>query len=423
MRLLLFSLFGVFFMAPSSWGIDPEAVQFDKLPSRAELPDPLVMFDGTPVTTKEAWQTKRKPELKELFQDLMYGRYPTAKVTVTGKVVHEDKQAFGGKATLREIAVTVSESAPPFYLLVVTPNKRSGATPVFVGLNFGGNHLLTLDEKVHLPEGWMPDRYPGVVANKATAEGRGKQMETWPLETIVDRGYAVATVYSGDIIPDNPKIRGGLADVAMPIPDGKHSANATATVMAWAWGIHRAIDYLTTMPEIDAKRIAAVGHSRLGKTVLVAAAFDERIAVAIPSQAGCGGTAPNRRTNPKSEPVPRINTAFPHWFSTSFKQFNDATDKLPFDQHCLVALCAPRPVLFTNATDDVWADPPGQFEMLKAASPVYKLLGVEGLTTDRFPDENKLVDSRLGYWIRPGKHAMGPPDWETYLMYADKWLK
>ena len=105
------------------------------------------------------------------------------------------------------------------------------------------------------------------------------------------------------------------------------------------------------------------------------------------------------------------------------KQFNDATDKLPFDQHCVVAICAPRPVLFTNATDDQWADPPGQFEMLKAATPVYKLLGVDGLSVDTFPDENKLIDSRLGYWIRPGKHAMSPPDWEIYLKFADKWLK
>ncbi len=410
------TLCGVLAMLSPASAADPT-----KYPSVPELPDPLVMLDGTKVTTKEDWAKKRRPELKELFQELMYGRQPAAK-PIRAEVVHEDKQALGGKATLREVTVSLAgEKAPPVHWLVVIPNKRTGPAPVFVGLNFGGNHLLTTDPKVHLPEGWVPDRYPGVKANKATAEGRGKQADTWPLEMIVDRGYAVATAYSGDIIPDNHTVRGGWADLLMP--KGETAPNATATIMAWAWGIHRGIDYLTTLPEIDAKRIACVGHSRLGKTALVATAFDDRIAVGIPNQAGCGGTSPNRMKNPKGETVKRITTAFPHWFAGNFAKFADDTTRLPFDQHCLVAICAPRPVLFTNATEDQWADPPGQFEVLKAATPVYKLLGVEGLADGAKPDEGKLTDSRLGYWIRPGKHAMTPADWTTYLAFADKWLK
>jgi cephalosporin-C deacetylase-like acetyl esterase len=193
--------------------------------------------------------------------------------------------------------------------------------------------------------------------------------------------------------------------------------------MAWAWGIHRMVDHLSALPEVDPKRIAVVGHSRLGKAAIVAGAFDDRIALTIPNQAGCGGTSPDRMKNPKAETVKRINTSFPHWFCGHFKAFNDDTSKLPFDQHCLIALCAPRPVLLTNATEDQWADPPGQFDMLKAAAPVYKLHGVDGLAAETFPAEGKLVDSRLGYWVRPGKHAMGPDDWQTYLAFADKWLK
>lgn len=413
---VLATLCGVFAM------LSPAAAD-DKFPSRPDLPDPLVMLDGTKVTTKEQWQTKRRPELKELFQDYMYGRQP-APHHILAKVVHEDKQAFGGKATLREVAVSLAgEFAPPVYWLIVIPNKRTGPAPVFVGLNFGGNHLLTTDPKVHLPEGWMPANYPGVKSNKATDEGRGKQATPWPLEMIVERGYAVATAYSGDIIPDNHTVRGGWADVLMPLPKDKPVANATATIMAWATGIHRGIDYLVTLPEIDAKRIACVGHSRLGKTALVATAFDDRIALGIPNQAGCGGTSPNRMKNPKGETVKRITTAFPHWFAPAFTTFADDTTRLPFDQHGLVAICAPRPVLFTNATDDQWADPPGQFEILKAATPVYKLLGVDGLADGAKPDEGKLTDSRLGYWVRPGKHAMTPDDWKTYLAFADKWLK
>src|SRR5262249_33240092 len=161
-------------------------------------------------------------------------------------------------------------------------------------------------------------------------------------------------------------------------------------------------------------------HSRLGKTALLAAAFDERIALAIPHQAGCGGTAPSRTKNPKSETVKLINSSFPHWFDGAFKDFNDQVERLPFDQHCLVALVAPLPVLFTNALEDQWANPDGQFDVLKAADPVYRLLGVEGLNADSRPEVGELLPSRLGYFIRPGKHSTTPEDWKVFLDYADK---
>lgn len=399
----LAALLGAALMCPAADFPPPE-----KLPPHPEPPDPLTTLDGKKITTKEEWQTVRRPELKELFQHYMYGRYPAAPAKVSAKVFFEDKEAFGGKATLREVALTVSDNAPVHVLLTI-PNKRSGPVPVFVGLNFTGNHSITDHPKVRVPTAWMR-KSDTAKANKATETGRGKS-HRWPLEMIADRGYAVATAYYGEVRPDDPKVTGGIA------PDG------TPAVMAWAWGLHRMIDHLTTLPEIDPKRVAVVGHSRLGKAALVAAAFDERVAVAFPSQAGCGGTAPSRTKNPKAETVKRINTSFPHWFADNFKAFNDDTARLPFDQHCLVALCAPRPVLFTNATEDQWANPPGQFEVLKAATPVYKLLGAEGLEAETYPQENRLIASRLGYWVRPGKHDMTPDDWKTYLAFADKWLK
>jgi hypothetical protein len=381
----------------------------DKLPAHPELPDPLTTFAGQKVTTKREWETVRRPELKELFQHYMYGRYPAKPDGLTGKVLFEDKQAFGGKATLREIALTVSDQAPPVHVLLSVPNKRTGPAPLFVGLNFTGNHSITDHPKVRVPTEWMRNG-PGVKANRATEAGRGKS-HRWPLEAIADRGYAVATAYYGEVRPDDPKVTGGAAPAGTP------------AIMAWAWGVHRMIDHLTTLPEIDPKRVAVVGHSRLGKTALLAAAFDDRVAVAFPSQAGCGGSAPSRCHNPKAETVKRINTSFPHWFNDEFKKFNDDTAKLPFDQNCLVALCAPRPVLFTCAAEDQWANPPGQFDVLRAATPAYKLLGVGGLEADAYPPENKLIASRLGFWVRPGKHDMTPADWQTYLAFADKWLK
>src|SRR5205823_7658808 len=194
--------------------------------------------------------------------------------------------------------------------------------------------------------------------------------------------------------------RDGVRAYSLKSGSVKPGPDAWGAVAAWAWGLHRAVDYLAGDKDIDRGRIAAVGHSRLGKAAIVAAAFDERIALAIPHQAGCGGTAPSR--GKVGESVTRINTSFPHWFDAEFKNFNDQPERLPFDQNCLVALVAPRPVLLTNATEDTWANPEGQFQVLQAAEPVYRMLGAGGLDARSMPGTNTLVNSTLGYHIRPG---------------------
>jgi hypothetical protein len=362
-----------------------------KLPARPELPDPLVMLNGARVRSKEQWLTQRRPELKELFQHYMYGYLPPP-MKIDAKVEREDRKAFDGKATLKEVAIAFGPSGtPPLRLLLVVPNERKGPAPVFLGLSFSPN------EKVL------------------------QSPDTWPIAEIIGRGYALATIHHNNISPD----KAGSPDAlflrfgSKSNPPGPHD---WATIAAWAWGLQRGVDYLVTDKDIDRNRIAAVGHSRLGKTVLLAAAFDERIALAIPHQAGCGGTAPSRTTNPKAETVKRINTSFPHWFNGTFKEFNDQVERLPFDQHCLAALVAPRPLLYTNAVEDQWANPEGQFQMLQAADPVYRLLGAGGLEARQMPEVGKLVDSRLGYWIRPGKHSMTREDWKVFLDFADKHL-
>ncbi|MFO0879378.1 MAG: ThuA domain-containing protein [Gemmataceae bacterium] len=384
-----------------------------RLPAHPALPDPLVALDGTRIKTAEEWQRLRRPQLKQLFQHYMYGYLPAAR-KVEAKVLHEDARAFGGKATLREIEVRVAPlPAPPIYLLLVVPNARSGPAPVFLGMNFSGNHALVDDPKVRLPDTWMYPGRNGVKDNRATAEGRGSARDVWAIDQAIARGYAVATFYNGDVDPDRKEKRGGLRPFIDP--DEK-----SATIAFWAWGIHRVLDYLLTRDDIDPKRVAVVGHSRLGKTALVAAAFDDRIALAIPHQAGCGGTAPSR--GKVGESVTRINTAFPHWFNANFKKFNDRTECLPFDQNALVALVAPRPVLFSNSVKDIWANPDGQFEVLKAAEPVYKFLGAPGLEAPTPPPIGKLAAGRLGYFIRPGEHSMTRGDWKAFLDFADRHL-
>ena len=394
----------------------------EKLPSRPEFPDPLVMFNGERVTSKEQWFNQRRPELKALFQHYMYGYLPEP-LKIDARVEREDRQALGGKATLKEVTIAFGPpETPKIHLLLVVPNQRKGPAPVFVGMNFSGNHTLVKDPAVRLPTVWMYGNRPGVEKNRATEAGRGTQIDVWALDQSIDRGYAVATFYNGDVDPDRPDVREGIQPHLAKLGITRPGPHDWGTIAAWAYGIHRAVDYLTTDKDIDARRIAVVGHSRLGKTALLAAALDERIALAIPHQAGCGGSAPSRQNNPKAESVKRINTSFPHWFNGTFKEFNDQVDRLPFDQHCLVALGAPRPVLFTNAVEDQWANPEGQFQVLQAADPVYRFLGVGGLEAKQMPEPGRLIASRLGYFIRPGKHSMTREDWKVFLDYADRHL-
>ena len=383
----------------------------------AAWPDPLVCLDGSRVTSKEQWEQKRKPELKRLFQHYMYGYFPEPQ-KITATVERKDEKYFDGKATLKEVTIRFGpEETPPIHLLLVTPNGRKPA-PAFVGLNFNGNHTLLNDPKVALPTAWMREAKKGVVDNRATDEGRGTDALVWNIEYVIGRGYGVATFYSGDIDPDKDDPTDGVQPHFARAGLTKDNDLAWATLAVWAYGIQRVVDYLHQEDSIDKDRIAVVGHSRNGKTALLAGAFDERIDLVIPLQAGCGGTAPSRGT--VGESVKQINDRFPHWFNGTFKRFNDAPDLLPFDQHCLVALCAPRPVLLPNAVEDQWANPAGQFGVLKAAEPVYKLLGAEGCSAAKMPETGQLVDSTLGYWIRPGKHSMTKDDWEVFLKFADK---
>jgi pimeloyl-ACP methyl ester carboxylesterase len=420
----------------------------DQLQARPELPDPLVMLDGTRVTSKEQWETKRKPELKALFQHYMYGRLPPTPTKQSYTELYRDEKALGGKATLSEIRITFEQPSlsHPVYVLLAVPNNVQ-RPPVFVGMNFCGNHTLLDDARIHLPEVWCRNTCPGVVNERATEKGRGGQTDVWNIDLIIDRGYALVCFYCGDVDPDNPDMSDGIGPAFYKPGQSTAAEDDAGTIMLWAWGFHRVVDLVEQYAKdrLDPKRIAVVGHSRNGKTALLAGAFDERIGVVIPLQAGCGGTAPSRTIDTRAESVRQINTSFPHWFCGNFKKFYDAveipekassaarreltnrfsekTNLLPFDQHCLIALCAPRPVLLPNAEEDLWANPSGQLELAKAATPVYELVGGEGIAANAMPEMNKLIDSRIGYFIRRGKHAMARNDWEAFIAYCDKWLK
>ncbi len=390
--------------------------EVSKLPSRPEIPDPLVMLNGDRVTTKEQWVEKRRPELKELFQYYMYGFMPPAPARVEAKVDRVDAKAFGGKATLKEATVSFGPpDTPPIHLLLVVPNSRKGPAPVFLGMNFSGNHQLINDPAVRLPTVWMPSG-PSVKDNRATDAGRGLQVETQRWSTPSTAATPWLRSIAATLIPTG--LTCARASSRISARTASNRGRTTGEPSQPGPGVSSAVDYLRTDKDIDKDHIAVVGHSRLGKAAIVAGAFDERIALVIPLQAGCGGTSPSR--GKVGESVKAINQHFPHWFDATFKEFNDQPERLPFDQNCLAARAAPRPLLYCCAVEDEWSNPPGQFEMLQSADAVYRLLGAGGLESKQMPEVGRLSDGQLGYYIRPGKHSMTKGDWKIFLDYADK---
>jgi len=384
------------------------------------LPDPLVTADGTKVTSAEMWRRRRRPEILELFRKYVYGRAPVGRPKkMTFRVFDLEHNALNGQATRKQITVnfTGKEDGPSMDILIYLPNTAKKPVPTFVILNFGGNHTIHPDPAIKLSTRWMRE------GRQATEQSRGRDYSSYPVEKILAWGYGLATIYYGDIDPDyHDGFKNGVHPVFDKFIDGKRAPDAWGSICAWAWGLSRAMDYFESDEDIDESRIAVLGHSRLGKTALWAGARDERFALVISNNSGCGGAALSRRCF--GETVKQINTSFPHWFCDNLKKYNGEENRLPVDQHMLIALMAPRPVYVASADEDLWADPRGEFLACWNAEPVYKLLGFKGLEVEKIPALNSPIQKgRIGYHIRTGGHGLTEYDWQQYMDFADRHFK
>lgn len=330
----------------------------DELPAVKEFPDPFAMKNGERVETQADWD-KRREEIKALLLFYQYGYLPPPPGNVQAAEISSTLLP-GSQALEKRLRLTCGpHDAVTFYLNLIIPKDKPGPFPV----------LLTGDRC------WRPAPIP---------------------EEIVGRGYLLAEFDRTEIARDETEGKNGVYGL---YPDYDWAALA-----AWAWAYQCAVDYLTTRSDVDAVRIAITGHSRGGKAALLAGALDERIALTAPNNSGCGGAGSYRFAGAGSEQLGDIVRAFPYWFHPRLQEFVGQEERLPFDQHFLLALVAPRALLITNALGDLWANPAGTQQTYLAAKPAYEFLG---------------AGSRIGNHYREGKHEHNADDWRTLLDFAD----
>lgn len=381
------------------------------------LPNPLVLADGKPVRDASTWYKKRRPEILRLFEENMQGRAPARPKAMRFDVFDKGTPAFDGKALRRQVTVyfTGKETGPAMDLALYLPAGAKGKVPVLLCIDFEPNATEIQDPGLKRGEMW------GRNGKRVPAPAAGPH-GSLDIEKIVSRGFGVASVYYGDIEPDFlGGMKLGVRGAFLKPGQNEPAADEWGAVGAWAWGLSRAMDYLETDKGVDAKRVALLGLSRLGKTVLWAGARDPRFALVIDSCSGEGGSALSRRNY--GETVKHLNRVFPYWFSQNYLKFGDHVGELPVDAHMLLALIAPRPLLLQTGDQDPWADPNGAFLAAVAAGPVYRLLGQQDLGTDQMPPVTEPILHTIGYVEHAGGHGILPPDWDVYLRFLEMHLK
>ena len=397
-----------------------------------ELPAILKCHDGTPVTSVRDWK-RRRSEIVDLFSNHVYGSMPAAdKVSLKAKVLNEfdveltvpNDRALPARAREVEIRIRKAAKSLPIRLLIFLPRRKQSGNrpcPVFMAYNFGGNHTVHPSTEIQLATTWTtdPENRKMRVPSIARAADRGKRSGRWTIDEAIGKGIGLVTLYYGDVDPDfDDGFKNGIHAL---FPEMQNRSDNWASIGAWAWGLHRVMDYLETVPDIDHENVAVLGHSRLGKTALWTGATDERFKVVISNNSGCGGAALSRRRI--GETIARINKVFPHWFCQRHQEYDHREGDLPVDQHMLLASIAPRAVYVASAEGDRWADPRGEFLSTFHASPTWKLFDLAGLAreSDKMPDVDRpVVGEQMGYHVRTGNHDVKRFDWQRFVEFAKR---
>lgn len=377
------------------------------------LPDPLVLADGKPVRDARTWHTRRRPEIVRLFETNQFGRSPVRPPGLNFHVFDKGTPAFERKAIRRQVTIHFSKlnNGPRMDLLIYLPADASKPVPLLLSLSFSANSSVVDDPGVKPGEVWGRD-------HQKVPAPQGRNFGRLNVEPFLAQGIGVATVYYGDVEPD---FQGGIVNGVRgqyPKPGRREVApDEWGAIAAWAWGLSRAMDYLETDKGVDAKRVAIVGASRLGKTVLWAGARDTRFAMVIASCSGEGGAALSRRNYGETVKHLTAPSRYPYQFAANYQKYGDRVNQLPVDAHMLLALVAPRPLLLQTGDTDKWSDPKGEFMAAVAAGPVYRLLGKKGLDTDQMPPAGQPILNTLGYYMHAGGHGTIPSDWDQFLKF------
>lgn len=394
---LLLSIFVIIISVFNTQAQRPATTNYDesKVPAYT-LPEALKTKQGKIIKSSKSWEKIRRPEVLDLFAENIYGQMPKDFDEIKFSLKNEDRNSMDGKAHLKEVLIEVfrNQKRVAINLTLFIPNNAKSPSPAFLLIN-------------NRPK-------------ENTDPTRLIKSEFWPAEVLIESGYAIAAIHVSDMAPDNKnEFMNGVLQL---YPEQLSADNGMRAIGAWGWGASRVMDYFETDPQIDSKRVAITGHSRGGKASLWAAANDQRFALCISNCSGNTGAALARRQF--GERVKVINTAFPHWFNTNYKKYNDHEELLPVDQHMLISLIAPRPVYATNASEDLWADPKGTFLSLKNAEGVYALYNLKSKLPETPPALNTpIFESPLAYHNREGKHDLTVYDWKQFIRFADAYYK
>jgi hypothetical protein len=375
------------------------------------LPDPLILLNGNKVKNANEWFRKRRPEILSMIEKYQYGTCPGKPSDMTFNAFDSGTKVFDGKAVRKQVTIYFTKDTSNYKMdiLIYLPADAAKPVPLFFNAGFSANTSIADDPGIKTGMIWGRD-------GKKVPTPRGGQFGRFNLEQFLSQGIGVATVYYGDIEPDFAKgISLGIRGYYLK-PGTKYPApDEWGAISAWSWGLSRAMDYFETDKNIDSKRVALFGVSRLGKTVLWTGARDSRFGMVIASCSGEGGAAVARRNYGETIKHMSDSTRYFYQFCGNYGKYGNNPNNWPVDANLLVSLLAPRPLLLQTGDTDLWSDPKGEFIAAVSAEPVYKLMGKQGLGTDVWPAAGQPVLHDLGYYMHAGGHGALPADYKIFI--------